>query len=182
MLGGTACLYAFAAGGAFHGREIGGSPGSLPFLSLGKNYPLDTVLLLGACWGLLIGLVLVAVPSERAPAVPPASPAAGGAAARYASAAAPKRGVIARLMLLNGLLLISTLFLAYIGGKTGREEAAVGVFGLTAFAQMILGIVLIVLSLLERPKALMPLLLGIPIHLVGVAVGLLAFFVWGRGG
>ncbi len=179
MLAGAACLYCFAAGGAFHGREIQASPPGLPFLSLGLQYPLDAVLLVGAFWGFLLGLAFVVAPQGGAPRMPAAS-AAGSAAARYAAAADRKGGTIARFMLLNGLLLLSTLFVAYIGGKARQEVMLVGVFGLVALIQMGLGVLLVILALFERPKGAISLILGIPIHLFGIAIGLLAFFLWGR--
>ncbi len=179
MVGGAACLFCFAAWGTLQGRDIQASPAAIPFLSLGRRYPGDTVLLLGAFWGLLMGLALVVA---GAPGASRAGHAAAGssAAARYAASAGRRGGVIARFMLLNGLLLLSTLLLAYIGGVNEHPEAAaVGVFGLIAFAQMAVGIMLAILALFERPKGVIPLIVGIPIHIFGIALGLLAFFVWG---
>jgi hypothetical protein len=177
MLGGAACLYFFAVGGVFQGREIQAPAAGMPFLSLGRQYPADAVLLLGAFWGFLIGIFLVVTAWERS-AVPAA---AGSAASRYAAATTGRKGgTIGLFMLLNGLLLLSTLFVAYIGGKARQDVMAVGVFGLIALVQMGLGILLVILALFERPKGVLALILGIPIHLVGIAVGLLAFFVWGR--
>jgi hypothetical protein len=178
MLGGAACLYFFAAGGAFQGREIQAPAPGLPFLSLGRHYPVDAALLLGAFWGFLVGAFLVVTAQgDPKPAVPAAS---GSAASRYAATTSRRGGTIGRFMLLNSLLLLSTLFVAYIGGKAQQDVTAVGVFGLTALVQMGLGVLLVILALFERPKGILSLILGIPIHLVGIAIGLLAFFVWGR--
>jgi len=178
MLAGAVCLFFFAAGGALNGRGIQAPAGSLPFLSLGLQYPLDAVLLVGAFWGFLIGVVLVAAPGGPRAAAPPA---AGTAASRYAASSTRKGGAIARFMLLNGLLLLSTLFITYIGGKARQDADVVGVFGLVALIQMGLGIILVILALFERPRGAIQLILGIPIHLFGIAVGLLAFFLLGRG-
>jgi hypothetical protein len=178
MLGGAACLYFFAAGGAFQGRELQASPAGLPFLSLGRCYPADAVLMLGALWGFLIGTFLVITASGAKAAAPAA---AGSAASRYAAATTGRKGgTIGLFMLLNGLLLLSTLFVTYIGGMARQDVMAVGVFGLIALVQMGLGILLVILALFERPKGILALILGIPLHLVGIAIGLLAFFVWGR--
>lgn len=177
MLGGAACLYFFAAGGVSQGREIQAPAAVVPFLSLGCQYPGDAVLLVGAFWGFLIGLFLVAAPAGGS--APPST--AGSAASRYAAAASGRKGgTIGLFMLLNSLLLLSTLFVAYIGGKARQDVTAVGVFGLIALVQMGLGILLVILALFERPKGILALILGIPLHLVGIAIGLLAFFVWGR--
>ena len=179
MLGGAACLYCFAASGAFLGREISAPATGLPFLSLGKGYPLDAVLLLGAFWGFLIGLALVVGAQGGAPKPVAATP--GSAAARYAATAGRRGGTIARFMLLNGLLLLSTLFVAYIGGMSRHPDVSVvGVFGLVALIQMGLGVVLMILALFEQPKGVLSIILGIPLHLFGIIIGLLAFFLWGR--
>ncbi len=180
MLGGAFSLYCFAAGGVFHGRDISAPALGLPFLALGHQYPADAALLVGAFWGLLVGLVLVVLPQGGASRTVPAA-ASGSAAAKYAAGASRRGGTIARIMLLNGLFLLSTLFIAYIGGKSGKDVSIVGVFGLVALAQMATGVILAILAFFERPKGLVSLVLGVPINLFGIVIGLLAFFVWGRG-
>jgi len=162
---GALCLYFFVSRAMFHGREAMGTTfdAGLPFKSLGKaDYPGNALLLLGAAWGFILGLWFVVLgdpPREGAPR--------GG-------------GGIARLMLLNALLLLSSLLAGYIGGKSGADVTTVAVFGTVALLQILLGLILLVLALFERPKGWVSLGLGFLVYGAGVAVGLLSF-LWGGG-
>jgi hypothetical protein len=164
MVAGAICLYFFVSRAMFHGRAAMGPAfdPALPFTSLGKaDYPGNALLLLGAAWGFILGLWFVIL----------GEPAAEGA---------PRRGGgIARLMLLNGLLLLSSLLAGYIGGKSGADSTTIAVFGTVALLQILLGFILVVLALFERPKGWVSLGLGFLVYGAGVAVGLLSFLVWG---
>ena len=133
---------------------------NLPFRTLGHEYPADALLFLGALWGFVLGLGLILTPEE-----------------------ASKGGRIARVMLLNGLLLLSSLFVAYIGGKTaGVDAGVIAVFGMVALAQSALGFFLLIFALFEKPKGVASLLFGVPVYLLGVGTGLYTLLVPGRGG
>jgi hypothetical protein len=125
-----------------------------PVRALGARYPADVLLFLGALWGIGLGFAWVAAPRSRG----------GGAAARA--------------HLLNALLLASTLFAAWVGTAAGKEARVVAAFGTAALAQIAVGLILLVLSLFERPKGVVPLLLGTAAFLGGATVGVLAF-LWG---
>ncbi len=165
MVAGAVCLYFFVSRGMFHGREMMGSAydARLPFRALGKqDYPGNALLLLGAAWGFILGLwfVVLGDPSREG------APRSGGG--------------IARLMFLNALLLASSLLAGFIGGKSGAEASTVAVFGTVALLQILLGLILLVLALFERPKGWISLGLGFLVYGAGVAVGLLSF-LWGGG-
>jgi hypothetical protein len=177
LLAGAFGAYQFAASGMFHGRELlGGSlDRAVPFLALGKNYPVDALLAAAAAWALLIGCGLVITGGASRPAP---GPAATGAS-RFASAAPPRKGGrVACLMLLNALLLVTSLFVAYIGAKSKQDAATVAVFATTALLQVAVGVILLVLALFERPKGVLSLLLGTAVFLFGAGVGVVAF-LWG---
>jgi hypothetical protein len=161
MLAGAVCLYLFATRAMFHGRaELGTaySPG-LPLMLVGMDYPTDALLLAGSAWGFLLGLWFVIIGAEEAEQ-------------------ALRGGRIARVMLLNGLLLLSSLAIAYIGAKAHKDAATVAVFGIVAALQAVLGLVLLVLSLTERPKGIASLAFGAVVYLGGVGIAVLTF-LWG---
>lgn len=161
--------YLFATRSMYHGRAGLGSAydPAAPFLALGADYPVDVFLLLGASWAFLIGLALIITGESRDPS------------------RGPRGGRVSRVMLMNGLLLISTLFVGYMGARVSTpgnpQTQVLAIFGLIALAQVALGLILIVLALFERPKGILSLPLGIVIYLMGVGVGVLAF-LWGAEG
>jgi hypothetical protein len=83
-------------------------------------------------------------------------------------------------MLLNGLLLLSTLAIACIGARHQEDATTVAVFGIVALAQAAFGLILLILSLFERPKGIASLASGAVVTLGGAGVGILAF-LWGGG-
>lgn len=174
MAAGAGCVYLFATSGMFHGRELFTSTfdRNLPFAVLGKNYPTDVLFMLGSMWLLLLGFVFVVTDFGRSAVAAGAT----GVAARFASPR--KGGRIARMMLLNALLLVSSLFVAYVGGKTGQSVTTIAIFSTVALLQIAAGLVLLVLALFERPKGVISLFLGFAVYAFGVAVGVLAF-LWG---
>ncbi|MBV8881600.1 MAG: hypothetical protein JO332_16710 [Planctomycetaceae bacterium] len=161
MLAGAFCLYLFATRAMFHGRaELGSaySPG-LPLTFVGMDYPTDALLLAGAAWGFLLGLWYIVTGADEA-------------------ASALRGGRIARVMLFNGLLLLSSLAIAYFGAKAHKDPATVMAFGVVAAVQAVVGIILLVLSLAEKPKGIASLAFGTVVTLGGVGIGVLAF-LWG---
>ena len=163
MLAGALSLYFFVSRGLFHGRSLQGADydPALPFRALGREgFPSDALLLLGALWGAILGLWLIVTDNP------------GGAL---------RGGKIARLLLLNALLLVSSLFAGFVGGRSGADSLTVAVFGLVSAAQILLGLVLLVLALFERPKGAVSLALGTLVWLGGTAVGVLVI-LWGQGG
>ncbi len=164
LLGGGYCLYEATSRAMYHGRSLMGDafdPG-LPFAALGRNYPMDAILFLVAAWGFIVGLWLV-ITGESEP-----------------EGAGPRGGRIARVMLVNGLLLVSTLLVALVGAKAKAETATVAVFGVVAAGQIVVGLILLLLSFVERPKGWISLIVGAAITLFGAGVGAAAF-VMGKG-
>jgi hypothetical protein len=161
MLAGAFCLYLFATRAMFQGRADLGtaySPG-LPLMFVGMDYPTDALLLAGSAWGFLLGLWFIITGAEEAQQV-------------------LRGGRIARVMLFNGLLLLSSLAIAYFGAKAHKDAATVAVFGIVAALQAVLGLVLLVLSLTERPKGIASLAFGAVVYLGGVGIAVLTF-LWG---
>lgn len=160
-LAGAAALFFFVARGYHAGRGLLGAEfdPSVPFRALGKDYPADGLLLLGAFWGLILGVWFILTGDEGA-------------------SKALQGGRIARLLLLNALLLLSSLTVGFIGGRAGADPSAVAVFGIIALVQVLLGLLLLVLALFERPKGFVSLTLGGLAWLGGAAAGVLVF-LWG---
>ena len=161
MLAGALCLYLFATQAMFHGRaELGAaySPG-LPLSFVGMDYPKDALLLAGAAWGFLLGLWFIVTGADEAQQV-------------------LRGGRIARVMLLNGLLLLSSIAIACFGAKAHKDAATVAIFGIVAAVQAVLGLVLLVMSLTERPKGIASLAFGAAVYLGGVGIAVLTF-LWG---
>jgi len=161
MLAGAVCLYLVATRAMFHGRADLGttySPG-LALSFVGLDYPTDALLLAGAAWGFLLGFWFVITGAEDAREV-------------------LRGGRIARILLLNGLLLISSLAIATFGARHHKDPLTVMVFGVVAAVQAVVGLILLILSLTERPKGIASLAFGAVVYLGGVGVGVLAF-LWG---
>ena len=161
MLGGAFCVYLFATRAMFHGRaELGTtySPG-LPLMLVGMDYPTDALLLAGSAWGFLLGFWFVITGAEEAREV-------------------LRGGRISRILLLNGLLLLSSLAIAYFGAKAHKDAGTVMIFGIVAAVQAVVGLILLILSLAERPKGIASLAFGTVVYLGGVGIGILAF-LWG---
>ena len=163
MMAGAFSLYLFATRAMFQGRASIGSTYEmgLPLIFVGMDYPTDALLLAGALWGFILGFWFIITGADEA-------------------ASALRGGRISRVMLLNGMLLISTLAVALIGAKHNKDATTVAVFGLIALGQAALGLLLLVLSLFERPKGIASLALGAVVYLGGVGVGVMAF-LWGGG-
>lgn len=162
---GAFCLYQFTARALFHGRELLGSgyDGGVAFQALGRNYPADILFLLGAGWAFFLGLWLIFTGTD----LPSAS--RGG-------------GRVSKAMLLNALLLVSTLIVLYVGAKTaGTSPGMMTVFTAVALGQAAIGILLLVLSFMERPKGWISLGLGTIVYLAGLG-GTAVAFLWGAGG
>lgn len=152
MAAGALGLYLFA----LHARVAQGTvlDPLAPVRGLGSRYPGDVLFFLGGLWGLGLGFALIV-----------SGPSRGG-------------GAVAWAHLVNALLLISTLFAAWIGSSAGRDARGVAAFGAAALAQIAVGLILLVLSLFERPKRVVPLVLGTAGFLAGGALGVLAL-LWG---
>lgn len=163
MLAGAFSLYAFATRAMFNGRASMGSTYELglPLLFVGMDYPTDALLLAGAMWGFILGFWFILSGGDD-------------------TAGALRGGRIARIMLMNGLLLLSTLAVAYFGARHQKDATTVAVFGLVALVQAAFGLILLVLSLFERPKGIASLAFGAVVYLGGVGVGILTF-LWGGG-
>ncbi len=158
MLAGAACLYLSATRAMFNGRaELGSAySASLPLMFMGMDYPLDALLLAGAAWGFILGFWFVITGADEAQA-------------------ALRGGRVARVMLLNALLLVSSLVIAGFGAKAHKDPVTVMIFGVVAAIQAVVGLILLFLSLTERPKGIASLAFGALVYLGGVGIGVFAF-------
>ena len=170
---GAILLFVFGVQGTFYAQGASAPSFNLPFSSLGAKYPGDVLMFLGAAWALLIGLVFVFIEPKKAP--PPTM--GESAASRYAQLAGAdkKGGFAAKTLLVTALLMASFLFAAFIGAKTHQDTRLVGLFTGIALVQVVTGLFLLLLALLEKPKNAVALLLGSVLYLGGAAVGVLAF-------
>ena len=161
MLAGAFALYVFTTRALHLGREqiSAAYDVRLPFFLVGLDYPTGALILLGALWGFILGFWFIITGGDEA-------------------SSALRGGRIARVMLLNGLLLVSTLGVAYVGARHGQDAKLVAVFGLVALAQAAFGLILLVLSLFERPKGIASLAFGAAVYLGGVGIGVVTF-LWG---
>ena len=168
LFGGAVCLYFFVLRGA--GTE---GPGieplwNLPLRALGAAWPRDTLLLLGAGWGIVGGWVLL-LTAVGAP-LAEYEFGTGRSASRH-----PRRGAVSRLLLVHALLLLSTLGVVFVGARSGQPDGAVGLFFGVAALQIVLGLLLVVISVTERRKSVPALAAGILLWLAGSAAGVAAF-------
>jgi hypothetical protein len=161
MLAGAVALYVFTTRAMHLGREqiTSATDLKLPLLLVGLDYPTGALILLGALWAFILGLWFIVTGADEA-------------------ATALRGGRIARFMLLNALLLLSTLGVAYIGARHGQDTKLVAIFGLVAAAQAVFGLILLFLSLFERPKGIASLAFGAAIYAGGVGIGVMTF-LWG---
>jgi hypothetical protein len=161
MFAGAFCLYLVSTQALFLGRaELGATySAGLPLSFVGLNYPKDALLLAGAAWGFILGFWFIVTGAEEAQQV-------------------LRGGRIARVMLLNALLLLSSLAIACFGARAHKDPATVAIFGIVAAIQAVLGLVLLVLSLTERPKGIASLAFGAVVYLGGVGIAVLTF-LWG---
>ena len=162
MLAGAFALYVYTTRAMTFGREQISSAYDvrLPFFLAGVDYPTGAMLLVGSLWGFILGLWFIITGGDDAGAL--------------------RGGRIARLMLLNGLLLLSTLGVAYLGARNNGGSTLIAIFGIVAAAQVIIGALLLVLSLFERPKGIASLAFGAVVYLGGVGIGVMTF-LWGGG-
>ena len=147
---------------------------NLPFTSLGQNYPADALYLVGAFWCLLLSFVMTLTAGTGKKLVVPRS---DSPAARFAAGARPG-GKVARFMLLNALFLLSALFVAFIGARTDQQPLVVAVFGSVALLQTGVGLLLLLMSLIEKPKGPVTLIIGTLLYFAGGALAILSF-IWG---
>src|SRR5215212_3389764 len=100
MLAGAVGLYVFATRAMYFGREQISATFDvrLPFLLAGLDYPTGALILAGAAWSCILGLWFIVTGGDD-------------------GAQALRGGRISRLMLLNALLLLSTLGVAYLGAR-----------------------------------------------------------------
>ncbi|HXX92632.1 MAG TPA: hypothetical protein VEN81_03305, partial [Planctomycetota bacterium] len=125
ILGGAILNYLWLGRTLFAARELMGSTfdAGLPLRALEREYPTDVLLFLGTVWAFILGIALVLAPEEGM-----------------------RGGRVARAMLLNSLMLLSSLFVGYIGGKSHAEGNLVAVFGVVALAQCALGFFLLIFA------------------------------------
>lgn len=169
-------FYYFAVQGTFHSSS---KPLSfdLPIQSLGSSWPGDALLFVEAAWSLLFGLMFALVPDHK-PVLLPAD--SGSVAARLASRTARSPGGVAsRTLFLNSLFLLSFFFVAYVGAAKSHDLRTVGAFATVGFLQIAVGLILLILSLFERPRSVAAIAAGSLLWLGGTVLGVFAFLQGG---
>lgn len=149
---------------ATHGMAPTMAPSiKLPFLGVGHNWPKDAILFCGAATCLLIGLGLMLT---------------GGEASSSARGEAPpkKGGFIATLLFLNSLLMASVVFVAATGARAAEAQSPTLIGSLMAIAmvQAVVGLLLLFLSLIEKPKGMLTLLFGFLLWAGSTVFGILS--------
>lgn len=151
------------------------SPSLLPFHALGENYPYDAGLLIGAAWALGLGLTFLLSPGQSKSISPLSVPSAS----RWAQRVTSEHGAfswMATSFLLNALLLISTLFIAYVGANASRDHIRmVSVCALMALFHVAIGLILLIFAFFERPRGIVKLTLGGAVYLVGTIIVITVF-------
>jgi hypothetical protein len=172
-------LYQFAVYGAyFAGQARLPETQWVPFNVVGVRYPWDAAWLAVAIWAIALGLALVLLPGRRdaeLPAhVPPSSRWAQNLRARQ-NQPCP----MATMFVLNVGLLITMLFMAYVGAKPLTSHPRyVSVFSLVAGLQIGVGLILLILALFEKPRGVQRLVWGGAFYLAGTAASV-TIFIWG---
>jgi hypothetical protein len=173
-------LYKFALWGAFLAPAGAWRGPSTPFRTLGGNYPTDVAMLCAAAWAAGLGLYFILSPGRSAAFV---TPSHVPSTSRWAQRMAAQGGAstpMAATFLLNALLLATTLFVAFFGVKSaGDASRYIATFTLVAWAQVAVGLILMILALFEKPKGVVGLVLGGAVYLAGTALGVMVF-LWGQ--
>lgn len=149
-----------------------------PFANLGHSYPFDISILLVGAWTLGVGLLFLLKSKSSAGPIPAHVPPTSLWA--QSAAVGPRLpSPMAGLFLVNGLLLLTVLTVAYFGVRTGTQDHVrlVSVHSLVAGLQMAIGLLFLVLALFERPKGKAALLLGLLAWLAGTGVGVTVFML-----
>ena len=159
--------YAFAA--------IGSSTGETgiwaPFLALGKRFPVDVALLLGSLWVAGAGLAMLLVQ----PVGPGGRFAADG---RFIPGNQPTFHA-AGPFLVNALLLLSALFAAGVGIQRRHAGPEVALLVAVAALQVAGGLILMIMSFFDRPRANGRLAVGTMTYVVST-VAAVALLVLGK--
>ncbi len=174
-------LYKFALWGAFLASPDAFRGPSTPFRVLGGNYPMDVAMLCGAAWMAGIGLYLILFsPGEASSAVPSHVPASSRWAQRMQASQDNAPSPMATIFFLNALLLITTLFVAFVGVRAPQDTSRLlATFTLVAAAQVAVGLFLLILALFEKPKGVIGLIVGLAVYAAGTGVGVMVF-LWGK--
>jgi hypothetical protein len=177
MLGGVAFAYLFAAWGTALSGRVGSDPW-WAFKGLGSNYPVDVGYLAGAVWLLALGIYFIWTESGSSVAAS-GDPSRG--AGRFLAAAAAERGAgrVAKVLVLNSGLLITALFAAYIGAKVSHPGPLVAIFTMAAAGHAAVGLLILILALVEKPKSVPALGVGTLLYLAGTA-GVVTVFLLGK--
>jgi hypothetical protein len=163
VLGAVAELFLFASWGSVHGSAESSSPW-WAFKSLGANYPADVGYLAWGAWLLGLGLYFILTEAASTITTRTMRPAAVG-------------GPVSKIFLMNALLLVTSLFCAFIGAKSQDQGPFVPIFAIVAAAQVAVGLILLVLALFEKPKTVPALILGTAVYLAGSAGAVVVFLM-----
>lgn len=169
-------LYLFAVQGSIRGRDMiehGAASQALPINTLGRNYPADVFLFMGALGAFLLGLYFN-FKGERSQIILPARSSGGqddaAREARLAALSTPGAGRFTLASWINAYLCVTLLVAAYIGGKSDADPRLVGLFMGVALLQVLFGLVMFVLGLvLEKGTARLGLVLGTVLHVLAAA-------------
>lgn len=173
-------IYQFAIWGAWVAGE-GSKPynSGVPFRMLGANYPFDVAMLVCAVWSMGIGLYFILSSEGRGGELPAHVPKTSQWAQRLA-AGDTQSSPMAAVFLVNALLLLTTLFVAYMGVRASSpQERYVAIFSAVAGLEVAVGLILLILALFEKPKNVTGLMLGGAVYVAGTAASVL-IFLWGQ--
>ncbi|MHC4607235.1 MAG: hypothetical protein ACYTAF_09945 [Planctomycetota bacterium] len=157
LLIGALFLFQFGIHGTFHAPRDVDPSFALPFKNIGANWPTDAIYFVLAIWLTIIGLGLC-----------------------FSTGKAGAGRVCSKIMLLNSLLMLTALFMAYTGARGAQDYATIGAFFAIAGIQIVFGLLLLLLALGEKPKGTASLLAGTLFWIAGAAVGVMSFLSSGQ--
>jgi hypothetical protein len=150
VLLGVMMLVEFAIWGSVRAGAQAGKPHLLlPLLAAGMNY--ETLKFCAGLGCLILGLHTALRPPDAAP-----SP-------------------MAQVFLLNAVLLCGSLLLAFAGSHQPDPQFWTGLFTLTAALEVVVGLVLLVLAVSERPLDAVGITLGGVVYVASVAIAAVAY-------
>lgn len=138
--------------------------GTAPAASLetiGKRYPHDAALLLGAAWAFGLGLYFLVTRPVGADSGT-FDPAGRFIAPRTAT------GPSGPAFLVQSLLMVSLLATAFLGAFIRHPGPLPAVLAATAILQAAVGLFLFILALFDRPRSASAIILGTTFYIVGI--------------
>lgn len=182
---GSIFLYIFGVIGTIGARELidGGNHSIfLPFQALGNSYPEDVFLMIaGLCttfWG--IYLLFARERVMLAPAQNGDEKGIDGEKRAATVKVIPSGATmtVSRYFVVNSFLLIFCEWIAYVGARANADERAVAVFAVTAIAQLLCGLLLLLMAIRDKQRSMPAIVIGGGLYAVGVAAAVFTV-MWG---